>query len=60
MELSQAQESDASRDMPVLADLARRLEALEARVADQESAIRHTLSMLIEWIESGGLKPIAA
>ena len=60
VELSQAQESDASRDMPVLADLARRLEALEARVADQESAIRHTLSMLIEWIESGGLKPIAA
>ena len=60
VELSQAQEGDASRDMPALADLARRLEALEARVADQESAIRHTLSMLIEWIESGGLKPIAA
>ncbi len=60
VELSQAQEKAVPHDLPAFADLTAKLEALEARVTDQESAIRHTLSMLIEWIESDGLKPIAA
>ena len=45
---------------PGLDDFASRLDALDARLSDQESAIRHTLGMLIEWIESDGLRPIAA
>ena len=56
----QVQQAAPTQDLTVFADLAAKLESLEARVADQESAIRHTLSMLIEWIESDGLKPIAA
>ena len=31
-----------------------RLAALEARVIEQERTIRHTLTMLIEWVEQGG------
>lgn len=60
VELSQAQEVAVAGDAPALTDLAARLDALDARLTDQESAIRHTLNMLIEWIESDGLKPIAA
>ena len=59
-DLSKVRETVAVQDIPAFADIAAKLESLEARVADQESAIRHTLSMLIEWIESDGLKPIAA
>ncbi|TXH00670.1 MAG: general secretion pathway protein [Rhodocyclaceae bacterium] len=60
IELSQAQEIAVAGGAPALTDLAARLDALDARITDQESAIRHTLNMLIEWIESDGLKPIAA
>lgn len=62
IELSQAQETAAVSPVagPGLDALASRLDALDARMSDQESAIRHTLSMLIEWIESDGLRPIAA
>jgi general secretion pathway protein A len=35
------------------ADLAERIEALEGRLLEQDLTIRHTLTMLIEWIESG-------
>lgn len=37
---------------PDLSDITRRLDALEARGAEQEKAVRHILTMLIEWIES--------
>ena len=35
-----------------LGALQQRMVALEARTAEQEQAIRHVLTMLIEWIES--------
>lgn len=60
VELANAQEAASSGEPVALVELAARLEALDARMNDQESAIRHTLTMLIEWIESDGLKPIAA
>jgi general secretion pathway protein A len=37
---------------PDLAEIDRRLEALEARGTEQEKAMRHILTMLIEWIEN--------
>jgi len=37
---------------PDLSEFARRLDALEARSSEQEKAVRHILTMLIEWIES--------
>ncbi len=62
IELSQAQDAVtvSPASAPGLDDFASRLDALDARLSDQESAIRHTLGMLIEWIESDGLRPIAA
>jgi general secretion pathway protein A len=41
-----------------LADVSDRLERLERRIADQEDAVRHVLTMLIEWFE--GEKPRVA
>ncbi len=35
----------------VNADYAARLDALEDRIEQQDAVLRHTLSMLIEWIE---------
>ena len=43
-----------------VARLADRLEAMEARLLEQEQTIRHTLTMLIEWIESESGRSIAA
>ncbi|OCC23157.1 general secretion pathway protein [Croceicoccus estronivorus] len=60
VELSQAHEAALANEPVGLAELGARLEALDARISDQEIAIRHTLTMLIEWIESDGLRPIAA
>ena len=60
IELSRSQERTPAGSTPELADLSAKLDVLDARITDQESAIRHTLSMLIEWIESDGLRPIAA
>jgi general secretion pathway protein A len=37
-----------------------RIMALEARTAEQEMAIRHTLTMLIEWIETEDYQRAAA
>ncbi|QYU67206.1 hypothetical protein J4558_19995 [Leptolyngbya sp. 15MV] len=34
-------------------DIAQRLASLEARVEEQEHSVRHVLTMLIEWFESG-------
>ena len=33
------------------AELRARIEALEARIDEQQQVLRHTLTMLIEWIE---------
>jgi len=38
--------------MPEIATLQEKLAALEARTFEQERTIRHTLTMLIEWIEN--------
>ena len=38
--------------MPDIATLQERLARLEAKSFEQERTIRHTLTMLIEWIES--------
>jgi len=38
--------------MPDIAALQERIARLEAKSFEQERTIRHTLSMLIEWIES--------
>ncbi|WP_295530891.1 XrtA/PEP-CTERM system-associated ATPase [Novosphingobium sp. Chol11] len=35
-----------------LSDIVRRLDALEARSTEQDKAVRHILTMLIEWIEN--------
>jgi len=37
---------------PDAAALARRLDALETRLVEQEATVKHTLAMLIEWLES--------
>jgi hypothetical protein len=38
--------------MPEIATLQEKLARLEAKSFEQERTIRHTLTMLIEWIES--------
>jgi uncharacterized coiled-coil protein SlyX len=38
--------------MPEIATLQEKLARLEAKTFEQERTIRHTLTMLIEWIES--------
>jgi uncharacterized coiled-coil protein SlyX len=38
--------------MAAIAELAVRIEALETRTSDQNEAIRHVLTMLIEWLEA--------
>lgn len=43
-----------------LVDANRRIVALETRTTEQEQAIRHTLTMLIEWIENEDYQRVAA
>jgi hypothetical protein len=43
-----------------LADLTRRIETLETRTSDQNEAIRHVLTMLIEWLEAENASARAA
>lgn len=43
-----------------LAEAQRRIAALESRTSEQEQAIRHTLTMLIEWIEAEDFHRAAA
>ncbi|WP_324743154.1 XrtA/PEP-CTERM system-associated ATPase [Tsuneonella sp. CC-YZS046] len=45
---------------PAIEALAERLGQIEAKMAEQERAIRHTLTMLIEWIESDASRSMAA
>ena len=64
MELSAARPAAAQPDpepmLAALVDLTQRIEALETRSADQNEAIRHILTMLIEWLESENAHPRAA
>ncbi len=46
--------------LAALAEANRRIAALENRTAEQELAIRHTLTMLIEWIETEDYQRAAA
>ncbi len=46
--------------MQAIEDVQRRIAALETRTAEQEQAIRHTLTMLIEWIEGEDFQRAAA
>ena len=41
-------------------DLSDRIAALEGRLLEQDRTIRHTLTMLIEWIEAGDTQRVAA
>lgn len=56
IELADKQEEDDPRMMALL----QRLSTLEDQMKEQERAVRHTLTMLIEWVESGCVKPLAA
>ena len=44
----------------LVAALQQRIASLEGRFAEQESTIRHTLTMLIEWIETEDYQRAAA
>jgi general secretion pathway protein A len=46
--------------LEALAEAQRRVAALESRTSEQEQAIRHTLTMLIEWIEAEDFQRAAA
>lgn len=45
--------SDRGQGGEMIADAAQRIAALEHRLAEQERTVRHVLTMLIEWFESG-------
>jgi general secretion pathway protein A len=49
--------NSASEDIHALTE---RLVALESRIIEQDRTIRHTLTMLIEWIEAGDTQRVAA
>jgi general secretion pathway protein A len=46
--------------LAAIVDLTRRIEALEVRTGDQNEAIRHVLTMLIEWLEAENASSRAA
>lgn len=52
-DLADAVDSKGGDKNSELADLEQRIEALEGRILEQDLTIRHTLTMLIEWIENG-------
>jgi len=55
VELTYAREDrSAAAANPEIAALHERIAQLEARLIEQERTMRHTLTMLIEWIESDG------
>ncbi|CAH0497067.1 XrtA/PEP-CTERM system-associated ATPase [Novosphingobium sp. CECT 9465] len=55
-----AQLEEANRRIAALAEAERRIASLETRTVEQEQAIRHTLTMLIEWIEAEDYQRAAA
>jgi len=48
----QPPEPDLEPLLSAIVDLTRRIETLETRTGDQNEAIRHVLTMLIEWLEA--------
>ena len=62
LELASANESVGQHggDAELVAALQQRIASLEGRFAEQESTIRHTLTMLIEWIEADDAQRAAA
>ena len=58
--LHAAQNTPIGVDPAELAEFADRLELLEGRMLEQDRTIRHTLTMLIEWIEAGESQRVAA
>jgi putative secretion ATPase (PEP-CTERM system associated) len=55
-----APELDLEPLLSAIVDLTRRIEALETRTGDQNEAIRHVLTMLIEWLEAENAQVRAA
>jgi len=64
LELANAAENAAATLAPAddgsLAELNERIAALEGRLIEQDRTIRHTLTMLIEWIEADDAQRAAA
>ena len=62
LELASANDAVSTNggDAELVAALQQRIASLEARFAEQESTIRHTLTMLIEWIEADDAQRAAA
>ncbi|MEY4238797.1 MAG: hypothetical protein RL339_1398 [Pseudomonadota bacterium] len=63
IELANEREADLTRPAPAsdgLAALEEKFGALEAKMLEQERTIRHTLTMLIEWIEAEDANRAAA
>ena len=52
--------SDRGHGGELPADAAQRIAMLEQRLAEQERTVRHVLTMLIEWFESGQSPRVAA
>jgi len=55
-----APEPDLEPLLSAIVDLTRRIEMLETRTSDQNEAIRHVLTMLIEWLEAENAQVRAA
>ena len=60
IELANASDARSGQPAADIARLAERLEALENRMIEQDRTIRHTLTMLIEWIEADDAQRAAA
>ncbi len=61
VELAGAQDDKVARAMaPEIAALQERLATIEAQMLEQERTMRHTLTMLIEWVEGEMEHPQAA
>jgi general secretion pathway protein A len=61
VELATAQDKKVAQAMaPEITALQERLATLEAQMLEQERTIRHTLTMLIEWVEGEMERPQAA
>ncbi|WP_353229204.1 AAA family ATPase [Novosphingobium sp.] len=58
--LTPAPEPDLEPLLAAIVDLTRRIETLEVRTGDQNEAIRHVLTMLIEWLEAENAQVRAA
>ncbi|MDE1915537.1 MAG: AAA family ATPase [Sphingomonadales bacterium] len=52
--------ADRAANKSEFAALQERIAAIEARLAEQDRTLRHTLTMLIEWIEKDGSTRVAA